>query len=443
MEKISIYEKPVRMKTILPFTTPVMLLMVFSSLYTVVDGIVVSNFVGSLGLSAINIVYPLLNLGMAVSFMFATGSNAIIARKLGEGRKEEANQFMSLVTIMNLIAMALLTASFMIWDEPLYRMLGADDQLMPYCVEYGRIMVPGGMFFALQVLFQNYLVTADKPRLSLGLTIGAGVANIILDVLLVGVFDMGVGGAAVASVIGQAAAGLFPLTVFFSKKQIIHFEKPRWNGRELLFSMANGSSEMVTNLASAVTTTLFNLQMMAIVGEKGVAAISAILYLQFIFVAIFLGFTTGIAPVVSYNYGAGNKNNLKKLFRISIQVIGCFSILMFAISELFHTPLVMVFASKDPALRDLMIHGFMLLAVSFLFSGINIFASGYFTALNNGKISAFISMMRTFVLEVGALLLLPAVWGLDGVWLALPVAEFIAAVISVTLLIRYKKRYGY
>lgn len=443
MEKISIYDKSVKMSTMLKFTLPTMVLMVFTSMYTVVDGIVISNFVGSLGLSAINIVYPLLNIGMAVSFMFATGSNAIIARKLGEGRAKEANSFMSLITIVDLLVMAVITLAFMLWDEELYRLLGSDDQLMPYCIEYGKIMVPGGMFFSLQVLFQNYLVTADKPHMSLALTIGAGVINIILDLLLVGVWDFGVAGAAAASVAGQAAAGLIPLFLFFNKKQLIHFERPVWERREVLFSMANGSSEMVTNLASAVTTTLFNIQMMAIVGEKGVAAISAILYLQFIFVAIFFGFIVGIGPVISYNFGAGNQENLKKIFRISIKVILSFSVIMVVASELFNVPMVMIFASKDPVLKDLMIHGFMLLAINFLFSGINIFASGYFTALNNGKISALISLMRTFVFEAGALIFLPMIWGLNGVWLALPIAEILASILSTVLLIRYRKVYGY
>lgn len=443
MEKVSIYERPVRMRSILAFTLPTMILMIFTSMYTVVDGIVISNYVGSLGLSAINIVYPLQNVSMAVGFMFATGSNAVIAKKLGEGKGEEANRFMSLVTIVTSISMVVIAVCFLAFDETLYRLLGADDVLMPYCVDYGKIVIPGGLFMALQVLFQSYLVTADLPRLSLALTVGGGILNIILDIVLVGPFGMGVAGAAIASVLGQAAAGLIPLALFFQKKRLIHFEKPVLNMKELTLSMANGSSEMVTNLASAVTTTLYNLQMMALIGEKGVAAISAILYLVFVFVAIFLGFTSGLAPVISFNYGAGNQKNLKKLFHISLTVVGVFSVAMFVISELFNEPMVMVFASKDPVLKELMVDGFRLLAFNFLFAGINIFASGFFTALNNGKISALISLMRAFVLEAGALILLPALWGLDGVWLALPLAEFLAAILSAALLLRYRRTYHY
>ena len=279
--------------------------------------------------------------------------------------------------------------------------------------------------------------------MGLWLSIGAGVTNIVLDLLFVGVLGWGLTGAAAASVTGMVVGGLVPLTVFFNKKSLLHFEKPVWRGREFLKAMGNGSSEMVSNLASAITTTLFNLQMMALVGEKGVAAISAILYLQFIFIAVFFGFVSGISPVVSYNYGAENRDNIKKTFNISIKIVVIFSGTMFALAEIFDGLLVWIFASKDPVLSELMIYGFRIIAISILFSGLNIFASGFFTALNNGKISALISMLRTFVLEAGALLLLPEIFGLDGVWWALPAAEIIAAVVAVWMIIKYRKVYGY
>ena len=316
-----IYNKQINIKNMLFFTIPTMIRMIFVSMYTIVDGIVVSNFVGSLGLSAINIVYPVLNIAMAMAFMLAAGSNAIIGKKLGEGKTHEANSFMSLTVILNISIIILLTAVFLCFDEQVYRMLGSDDELLPYCVEYGTILVIGGPVWVMQVLFQSYLVTADRPKLGLGLSIGAGVLNIVLDIILVGVLDFGIAGAAVASVAGMVIGGLVPLAVFFNKKNLIHFEKPVWKGREVLKAMGNGSSEMVSNLASAVTTALFNLQMMALIGEKGVAAISAILYLQFIFVAIFFGFVSGISPVISYNYGADNKENIKKLFNISVKIV--------------------------------------------------------------------------------------------------------------------------
>lgn len=438
-----IYNKEINIKNMLFFTIPTMIRMIFVSMYTIVDGIVVSNFVGSLGLSAINIVYPVLNIAMAMAFMLAAGSNAIIGKKLGEGKTHEANSFMSLMVILNISIIILLTAVFLCFDEQVYRMLGSDDELLPYCVEYGTILVIGGPVWVMQVLFQSYLVTADRPKLGLGLSIGAGVLNIVLDIILVGVLDFGIAGAAVASVAGMVIGGLVPLAVFFNKKNLIHFEKPVWKGREVLKAMGNGSSEMVSNLASAVTTALFNLQMMALIGEKGVAAISAILYLQFIFVAIFFGFVSGISPVISYNYGADNKGNIKKLFNISVKIVVVFSVFMFLIAEVLNRALGMIFASQDTVLLELMVYGFKIIAISVLFTGINVFASGFFTALNNGKVSALISMLRTFVLEAGALILLPELFGIDGVWWALPAAEIISMFVAVWMLVKYKKVYEY
>ena len=443
LENSTIYDKPVRMRTMLKFTFPTMILMIFSSLYTVADGIVVSNFVGSLGLSAINIVYPLLNVTMAVSLMLSTGSNAIIAKKLGEGKGEEANRFMTLVTLVTVAAVGILVTVMMLFAEPLYYLLGSDDELLPYCVEYGKIVVPGAVFMALQFLFQTYLVTADRPGLSMWLTVLGGVINIVLDIILVGPLNMGVTGAAIASVAGQFVSGIIPTVMFFSDKMLIHCQRPKWEGRQLLFAMGNGSSEMVSSMASAIITVIYNLQMMALVGEKGVAAISAVLYLDFIFVAIFIGFSSGIGPVISYNYGAEHHRNLQKLFRICMKVILFFSLVMFALSEIFNKTLAMVFASSDPVLAELMISGFRIFAVKFLFSGMIIMASGFFTSLNNGKISALISFLRTFALEMTALILLPKLLGLAGVWTALPISESIGFVISVGLLWKYRKVYHY
>lgn len=438
-----IYNKEITMKTMLLFTVPTMVRMIFISMYSIVDGIVVSNFVGSLGLSAINIVYPVLNICMALAFMLAAGSNAIIGKKLGEGKNDEANSFMTLTVIINVVTIIVLAGLFLIWDEQIYILLGADQELLPYCVEYGTIVVMAGPIWVMQVLFQSYLVTADKPSMGLWLSVGAGITNIVLDLLFVGVLDMSMTGAALASVAGMFIGGLVPLKVFFNKKSLIHFGKPVWRGKEFLKAMGNGSSEMVSNLASAITTTLFNLQMMAFVGEKGVAAISAILYLQFIFTAMFFGFTSGIAPVVSYNYGAKNSDNIKKTFNIAMKIIIIFSVVMFVLAEILNKGLVWIFASKDPVLSDLMAYGFKIVALSILPTGVNVFASGFFTALNNGKVSALISMLRTFVLEAGALILLPKLLGLDGVWWAMPAAEFGALAIAVTMLLRYKKQYGY
>lgn len=438
-----IYNKEINVRNVFQFTIPTMIRMIFISMYSIVDGIVVSNYVGSVGLSAINIVYPVLNVCMALSFMLGTGSNAIIGKKLGEGKREEACSFMTLTVMINVIAIIGLTVLFFMFDEQIYMMLGSDEMLLPYCVEYGTIIVLGGPVWVMQVLFQNYLVTTDRPRMGMCLSIASGVLNIVLDVVLVGFGGMGLTGAAIASVAGMIVGGIVPLTVFVNKASLLHFEKPVWKGREFLKAMGNGSSEMVSNLASAITTALFNLQMMAIVGEKGVAAISAILYLQFIFVAIFFGFVGGVAPLVSYNYGAKNRENIKKTFRISLQIIIVFSIAMFTLAIVTDDFWVWIFASQDKALAELMLPGFRIIAVSVLFTGINVFASGFFTALNNGKVSAMISMLRTFILEAGALILLPKYFDLAGVWWALPVAEFLAIVVAVFMLMKYKNEYGY
>ena len=275
------------------------------------------------------------------------------------------------------------------------------------------------------------------------LTVGGGVVNVLLDIVLVGPLGMGLTGAAIASVTGQALAGVIPAVLFFNKNMLIHFRRPKWNGRELLHSMGNGSSEMVGSMARGITTVLFNLQMMNLVGEKGIAAISAVLYLDFIFVSIFIGFTSGIAPVISYNYGAEQHHNLRKLFHINLKVVGFFAGIMFLLSEVFNRQLVMVFASADPVLADLMETGFSIFAFKFVFSGFIIMASCFFTALNNGKISAFISFLRTIGLEITALLLLPKVWGLTGVWLAVPIAEAICVLIAVGMLWKYRKIYKY
>lgn len=443
MQDNLIYEKPITARNLLVFTIPVMVRMIFISLYSIVDGIVVSNYVGSVGLSAINIVYPVLNVSMAIAFMLAAGGNAIIGKKLGEGKVHEANGFMTLIIIINVVVITVMAAVFLMFDEPIYRILGSDDMLLPYCVEYGTIIVIGGPVWVLQVLFQNFLITADRPKLSMGLSIGAGVLNIVFDIVFVGMLGWGLTGAAWASVSGMIVGGLVPLIVFIDKKSLLHFEKPVWVTHEVLKAMGNGSSEMVSNLASAITTALFNLQMMAIVGEKGVAAISAILYLQFIFVAIFFGFVSGVAPLVSYNYGAHNRENIKKLYSLALKIVLIFSAAMFGLAEATTEILVWIFASKDPVLSELMVYGFRIIAISVLFTGVNVFASGFFTALNNGAISALISVLRTFVLEAGALILLPEFFGLDGVWWALPAAEILATVVAIWMLVKYKDEYGY
>ena len=413
----SIYAKPIKAKTILKFTLPTVLMMVFMSLYTVVDGIVVANCVGSDALSAINIVYPFTLVFMAVGLMFSTGSNAIIAKKMGEGKQEEANRLMSGVAITATVISVIIAVLFTIFAEPMYMMFGSNEKILPYCI-----------------------VTADKPHIMLVFSILSGCTNIVLDILFMAVWDFGIIGAGLGTIIGMAV-GAIPLLLFFNKKQTLHFGKPEFKVSEILFAMANGSSEAVTNLSTAVTTALFNIQMMHFAGAKGVAAISAILYIHFIFIAVSFGFTSGVSPVISFNYGAQNHEKLQKLFKLCIKITLIISVAMITASEFFAEPLVGIFSAGDEKIQQIALSGFRIFAINYLLCGMNIFASGLFTALNNGKISAVISVARTLVFECAAMLILPMFIGINGVWSALPVAELCAVAISVTFIIANAKKY--
>ncbi len=435
-----IYNKEITMKTMLLFTVPTMVRMIFISMYSIVDGIVVSNFVGSLGLSAINIVYPVLNICMALAFMLAAGSNAIIGKKLGEGKNDEANSFMTLTVIINVVTIIVLAGLFLIWDEQIYILLGADQELLPYCVEYGTIMVMAGPIWVMQVLFQSYLVTADKPSMGLWLSVGAGITNIVLDLLFVGVLDMSMTGAALASVAGMFIGGLIPLKVFFNKKSLIHFGKPVWRGKEFLKAMGNGSSEMVSNLASAITTTLFNLQMMAFVGEKGVAAISAILYLQFIFTAMFFGFTSGIAPVVSYNYGAKNYDRVKSALKSAILFATIIASIGFILTQTIPTKLIGLFGKNEKELIEVGSKAMRVYLSMLPIIGFQIVSSNYFQATGKPKQAMLLSLSRQVIVLIPALIILPRLFKLNGVWMAGPVSDLIASIITARFLIKDLKQ---
>lgn len=443
MKTLSIYERTPRIISVLRFTFPTVVMMVFASMYGIIDGIFLSNFIGSKALSANNIVYPLITVMMAVNLMFATGSNAVIAKKMGEGKQHEANRFLTLVVLAAVGVTAFLSVIMLCFDTELYALLGADAELMPYCKSYGAVIISGSVFFSLQILFQNFLVTAEKPGTGMGLTIAAGFVHIGLDLVFIRGLDMGIEGAALASVISMMVAGIPPLFMFSGKSQALHFEKPVLKLRLLAFAMANGSSEMVTNLATAVTTMLFNLQMMHLAGEKGVAAISAVLYVESLFISVFLGFSSGAAPLFSYYYGAGSKKRLSALFKICFGFILISSVAMFASAQILSGPIIKAFAGSDEVLQELALHGLKIFSFSYLLGGISVFGSSLFTALNNGLISALISLVRTLILRCGALIVFPVLWGIDGVWLAVPVAEVFAAALAGSLIFGLGKKYGY
>lgn len=443
MKTLSIYERTPRIISVLRFTFPTVVMMVFASMYGIIDGIFLSNFIGSKALSANNIVYPLITVMMAVNLMFATGSNAVIAKKMGEGKQHEANRFLTLVVLAAVGVTAFLSVIMLCFDTELYALLGADAELMPYCKSYGAVIISGSVFFSLQILFQNFLVTAEKPGTGMGLTIAAGFVHIGLDLVFIRGLDMGIEGAALASVISMMVAGIPPLFMFSGKSQALHFEKPVLKLRLLAFAMANGSSEMVTNLATAVTTMLFNLQMMHLAGEKGVAAISAVLYVESLFISVFLGFSSGAVPLFSYYYGAGSKKRLSALFKICFGFILISSAAMFASAQILSGPIIKAFAGSDEVLQELALHGLKIFSFSYLLGGISVFGSSLFTALNNGLISALISLVRTLILRCGALIVFPVLWGIDGVWLAVPVAEVFAAALAGSLIFGLGKKYGY
>ena len=443
MKTLSIYERTPQVLSVLRFTFPTVVMMVFASMYGIIDEIFLSNFIGSKALSANNIVYPLITVMMAVNLMFASGSNAVIAKKMGEGKQHEANRFLTLVVLTAVGVTAFLSVIMLCFDTELYALLGADAELMPYCKSYGAVIISGSVFFSLQILFQNFLVTAEKPGTGMGLTIAAGFVHIGLDLVFIRGLGMGIEGAALASVISMMVAGIPPLFMFSGKSQVLHFEKPALTLRLLAFAMANGSSEMVTNLATAVTTMLFNLQMMHLAGEKGVAAISAVLYVESLFISVFLGFSSGAAPLFSYYYGAGSKKRLSALFKICFGFILISSAALFASAQILSGPIIQAFAGSDKVLRELALHGLKIFSFSYLLGGISVFGSSLFTALNNGLISAVISLVRTLILRCGALIVFPVLWGIDGVWLAVPVAEVFAAALAGSLIFGLGKKYGY
>ena len=429
---------------ILRFTLPSITMMLFSSLYVIVDGLFVSNIVGSDALASVNIVMPATLVIGAFGFMLGMGGNAQVAKTLGEGKRHRADQYFTLIILSILILGTVLSLLCILFIEPLCYLLGASERLIDYCVDYGRIILFGGIIFMLQVAFQTFFVTAEKPTLGLVFTVAAGVTNMILDYVFIALLDMGIEGAAWATTCGYAVGGVIPVFYFLLPTSgLLHFAKPVFDLKMLLYSAVNGSSEMVANLSSSLTTFLYNYQMMRLAGEDGVAAITVILYITFIFVSITMGFSFGIAPVIGYHYGAGHHEELKNLFRRCLKILTVVSVTMFVVAELTAGPLTNIFCGDNEKLRAMTTFGFHIYAFSFLLCGYNIFGSGFFTALCNGKISAAISFMRTLVMEAGMILLLPLLIGIIGIWLAVPVTEMATLLVVIFFLIKNHKKYGY
>ena len=429
---------------LLRFTLPSVVMMVIASIYSVVDGLFVSNLVGDMALSAVNIIFPVAMIIGAFGFMLGTGGSAIVARTLGEGRRELAQRYFSMIIYAVILLGGVLTVVSVWLTEPIARRAGASDALIRDCVVYGRILLLGSVPFMLQVCFQSFFVVAERPQLGLAYSIAAGVTNMVLDYVLIAVFHLGIAGAAIATVLGYVVGGIIPLFYFATgERSGLRLTRSQLYPRQLLQACSNGSSELMSNISSSVISILYNLQLMRMVGELGVAAYSVMMYVDFVFVAAFLGFSIGSAPIVSYHFGADNKEELKNLLRKSAGIIAVAGVAMLASSELLAEPLAKIFVGYDAGLLALTTHGMKLYCISFILSGFNIFGSAFFTALNNGTVSAAISFLRTLLFQVVSILTLPLIIGVDGIWLAVVAAEAMALVCTGGFVVRGRKRYGY
>ena len=429
---------------LLRFTLPSMVMMILTSVYGVVDGIFVSNFAGKTPFAAINLIMPYLMMFSTLGFLVGTGGTALISKTLGMGDRKKANDIFSMLTWVCILGGGALMILSMALMRPAAKLLGAEGQMLQDCVTYGMIVQTAQIAYVLQFAFQSFCVTAEKPNLSLGMTVVSGVTNIALDYLLVAVFRWGLVGAAVATATAQIVGAAIPL-IYFARpnKSLLRLGKFSFDGSALLRTCTNGSSELMSNLSMSLVSMLYNLQLMRYAGEDGVAAYGVIMYVNFVFMAIFIGFAIGTAPLTGFNFGADNRPELKNLFRKSMVVLAAFSVAMAVAAVVLAKPLSTVFVSYDPRLYDMTVRGFMIYALSFLFSGFNLFGSSMFTALNNGLVSAVLSFFRTLIFQTGAVLLLPLVLELEGVWLSVAVGELGAAVLTVICMIRYRKRYHY
>ena len=419
---------------LLRFTLPSIVMMIFTSIYGVVDGIFVSNFAGKTPFAAVNLLMPYLMVFGTLGFMVGTGGTALISMTLGLGDKKKANELFSMLTYVCIVGGVILTVISLIFLRPAAVLLGATGEMLEDCVTYGTIVQVALTAYILQYAFQSFCITAEKPNLSLGMMVLAGLCNIALDALFVAVFKWGLVGAAVATAISQILGAIVPL-VYFSRPNpsLLRLGRCRMDWKALLRTAANGSSELMSNLSMSLVGMLYNLQLIAYAGEDGIAAYGVIMYVNFIFIAVFIGF----------NHGADNRVELQGVVKKSLVILAGFSILMTAAGELLARPLSTIFVSYDPNLMDMTTRGFMIYTLSFLLCGFNIFGSSLFTALNNGLISAIISFVRTLVCQIAAVLILPIFWGLDGIWFAIVAAELVALAITLYFFVKNRGRYHY
>lgn len=429
---------------LLRFTLPSIIMLVFTSIYGVVDGFFVSNYVGKTSFAAVNFIMPFLMILGCVGFMFGTGGGALIAKTMGEGKKEKANQLFSMLVLVSVlcgVGLAVLGLSFL---RPIASALGAQGQMLEDSVAYGRIILIAIPAFILQYEFQCLFATAQKPKLGLYVTVAAGLTNVVLDAVFVAVFSWGLEGAAVATALSQGVGGILPLLYFGrANSSLLKLTKPKFDGKALLKTCTNGSSEFMSNISASIVSMLYNMQLLTYAGEDGVAAYGVLMYVNLVFQAVFLGYSVGTAPVISYHDGAKNHAELKGLFRKSLVILAVCAVAMFASALLLAQPLSVLFVGYDPELLAITLRAFSIYSFSFLFSGFAVFGSSFFTALNDGLVSAFISFLRILVFQVILVLTFPLIWQLDGIWLSIVAAEMLAVLVTAGFIIQKRKKYHY
>ncbi len=431
-------------RRLLRYCLPSIIMMVFTSVYGVVDGFFVSNFAGKTPFAAVNFIMPILMILGCAGFMFGTGGSALIGMALGEGDNKKANNIFSLVVYSSIVCGVLLAIIGLVILRPVATLMGAENEMLRQCLIYGGIFLAGLPFYILQYEFQCLFATANKHKLGMYVTIIAGCTNIVLDALFVAVFPWGVAGAAVATVISQIAGGIIPLVYFLRKNDSpLRLTKCSFDGTALLKTCTNGSSELMSNISASVVGMLFNVQLMKYAGENGVAAYGVLMYVSMIFQAIFLGYTVGTAPVVSYHYGADNKDEVKNLLKKSLIIVAAVAVCMFVAGELLSWPLAKIFVGYDAELMDMTVNAFYIFSFSFLFFGFSVFGSSFFTALGDGLTSAAIAFLRTLVFQIAAVMLLPLIFGLNGIWASIVAAEIVSVAVMAVFFAIKRKKYGY
>ena len=436
-------QKKITFMSLIKYTFPTVVMMIFFSFYTIVDGIFISRFVGADALSASNIVFPVINLVLGVGIMFATGGSAIVATKMGEGKIKQARENFTLIAISALVLGIIIEIITIIFMKEIIYVLGSTDELYFNCKEYLFYMIIFTPFIILKFYFDYFLVTAGAPNLALISGVLGGIVNIILDYVFIVKLNMGIRGAALATCIGYMVPSIIGIVYFLNKKHNLHFVKPKLELDVITKSSSNGMSEMITQLASAVTTFLYNIVLIRLLGEDGIASITIILYVQLLLNSSYMGFVSGVQPRISYSYGSKDEKQITKLIKYSLVIIILFAVISFVLSRHLSEVLIMIFTPRTTSLFNIAHNAFILFSISFLIDGINIFTSGMFTAFSNGKVSVIISVLRTFILVIVGMMILPNLFGVNGVWLVVPFAEVVTLIVSILYIYKYRKEYMY